>query len=339
MERGRISKTLESRHLLERPRVGAKGNQPIASVEFIWPVNVGEYAKSVVTGLYFHLMHMRSISFFAVTLGYYLTGSFIFSGLYWAVRDEMADPSFPSYIDAFFYSGGRMVGLDGRFDAVGPRASTVALIQAFLAMLSGAVLTGLLYARFASPKSHFHFSDKIVLTSHQGRDALMFRLANNRRGMIKEVEVQVFTLVRKVGPNGQWWGSMTSLELAKSALPQMDMYPWTVIHYIDENSPFYKTEWREVLESVESVIVHAKGFDVVCNGGIYADKVYVTEKIELNRRFKDMISFDQRANGVKHQIVNYRYFHDTVPGASERFEQMAAFGGATSLMEVVSSNE
>ncbi len=37
---------------------------------------------------------------------------------------------------------------------------------------------------------------------------------------------------------------MLSLELAKNALPQMDMYPWTVIHFIDENSPFYKTEWK-----------------------------------------------------------------------------------------------
>ncbi len=202
MERSTRSKTLESRHLLERPRQGNHGNSPIASVEFIWPVDVTEYAKSVATGLYFHLMHMRSLAFFAVTLAYYLTGALVFSGLYWALRDEMADPSFASYVDAFFYSGGRMVGLDGRFDAVGPGASTVALIQAFLAMLSGAVLTGLLYARFASPKSHFQFSNKMVLTTHEGRDALMFRLANHRRGMIKDLEVQVFALVRRQGPNG-----------------------------------------------------------------------------------------------------------------------------------------
>ncbi len=85
--------------------------------------------------------------------------------------------------------------------------------------------------------------------------------------------------------------------------------------------------------------MHAKGYDVVCNGQIYSDKVFVTEKIEINRAFKDMISFTEKGNDVRHQVVNYQYFHDTVPRASIRFEQMTAFGGAASLMEVVSESD
>ncbi len=144
MERNTRESVFESRHLLEHARKSKhEGHSPVASTEFIWPVDVKDSARSVMTGLFFHLMKMSSLAFLAVTLLYYSIGALFFSALYWAARSEM-DPLFSSFLDAFIYSGGRMVGLDGRFDAVGAGASTIALIQAFLAMLSGAVLTGLL---------------------------------------------------------------------------------------------------------------------------------------------------------------------------------------------------
>jgi hypothetical protein len=36
----------------------------------------------------------------------------------------------------------RMVGLDGRFDAFGPGASVISLLQAFLALIGASMLTG-----------------------------------------------------------------------------------------------------------------------------------------------------------------------------------------------------
>lgn len=43
----------------------------------------------------------------------------------------------------------------------------------------------------------------MVLTSHDSKDALIFRMANKRRGIIKEIEVQVFALVRRTMANGK----------------------------------------------------------------------------------------------------------------------------------------
>lgn len=183
------------------------------------------------------------------------------------------------------------------------------------------------------------------------------------KGVIKEVEVQLYGLIRKFGPNGQSWASLTRLELAKDSIPTFDLFPWTVIHYTDvESSPFFgisefKVEFcrfvfeifgsifpaclQDAVAKVESLMVFSKGFDVVCNAGIFAEHVYLMENLKLNRRLKDMISFNEvndKGSIVRHQVVNYAAFHETVAAPSNAFQDHAAFGGASALMEVVSED-
>lgn len=78
-----------------------------------------------------------------------------------------------------------MVGLDGRFDPIGPGVSVISLLQAFGSLLFGAVLTGLLYGRFSSPTNSIVISENAVITQHEGKDCLMFRIANSRQAKIK----------------------------------------------------------------------------------------------------------------------------------------------------------
>ncbi len=89
-------------------------------------------------------------------------------------------------------------------------------------------------------------------------------------------------------------------------------------------------------------MVFAKGFDVICNCGVYAEHTYLTEEVKLNRKLKDCISFqDKQTNSgvTRHQVVNFNFFHDTVPAPSMVFQNAAAFGGASALFEVISEAE
>jgi hypothetical protein len=58
-------------------------------------------------------------------------------------------------------------------------------------------------------------------------------VANRRQSEIKDVSVKVFAVVRK----DDSWTSMVPLKLVKEDMPELSVYPWTVIHYIDEDSP------------------------------------------------------------------------------------------------------
>ena len=179
----------EERHLLERQRsVHHDGHKPVTSIEFLWPWSPRDWAKGVTSGVYFYLMKMQPLSFFLTSFLYYVIISLVFAGLYFSVGSEL-EPRMTSFVDAMLYSMGRMCGLDGRFDALGTGASVISLFQAFLSLLSGAILTGLIYGRFASPKSSFMFSKPCVITTHERKDAIMFRIANSRRGFFFVISV------------------------------------------------------------------------------------------------------------------------------------------------------
>lgn len=179
------------------------GHAPHTRTDFVYPLSPREFVRSLGRGLYWHLMRLPLWLFVLVVLLTYSVLALLFSGLYWAVRDGF-EPALTTFADVFFCAGGRMVGLgkrrvsslsphspptpplsDGRFDAVSSTASLVALLQAFLALVCGAILTGLIYGRFASSSDSIWFSKHAVVTQHEGRDCLMFRIANKRKSKIK----------------------------------------------------------------------------------------------------------------------------------------------------------
>lgn len=150
-------------------KAASSSHIPTTRTEFIWPTSVGEWARGVGRSVYWHLMKMRLWTFLTlVTISYALLSA-CFAGVYFGLSSEF-NPEFPSFADCYFYSGGRMVGLDGRFDAFGSAASFVSLLQAFIALVGASMLTGLLYGRFALPSSDaIMFSDNMVITQHDGK--------------------------------------------------------------------------------------------------------------------------------------------------------------------------
>jgi hypothetical protein len=199
-------------------------------------------------------------------------------------------------------------------------------------MLSAAVLTGLLYARFALPKSSFMFSDCICISKFNGRDALTFRVTNHRQSEIKDVHVKVFAMVRKEN-----WTSLVSLHLEKKFMPELGMFPWTLVHPIDANSPLAVEHWEDV--NVQQILVHISGVDVIVNTVMYDSKSYKIENVRLNHKLRDLISYEtielEDGQRGRKQLVNLKHFHHTVSSPSERFESYSTYGGAAAMMDVV----
>lgn len=197
----------------------------------------------------------------------------------------------------------------------------------------------------------------------------MFRLANARRGKIKDLEVQVSARwrcraarrtridTRATRCTDVWWCAQGFLHGAKGRLhvcgahpasqgkalcvtyntrvaysrirafqslqPSLEQYPWTVMHEIDDDSLFARDSWDAVCASMDLVLVHVKGVDMIVNSQIFAEKAYPLERIKLNMALQDMVKNTDvnTPNGHKerHQVVNYKNFHRVVPRVSERF--------------------
>jgi inward rectifier potassium channel len=188
------------------------------------------------------------------------------------------------------------------------------------------VLTGLIYGRFSLPTNCIMFSKYAVVTDHEGQLSLMFRIANQRQGMIKDCEVQLFATIR----NGNWT-TVKELPLKKSLQHSLGRFPWTLMHSIDEESPFNRATWDEVCRGLDMLFIHVKGVDVIVNAQLYAEHTYGMESVLVNHALTDQVSSktitmpDGRQE--RHQVVNFKNFHKVEARVCERFSEEAVFGG------------
>ena len=63
---------------------------------------------------------------------------------------------------------------------------------------------------------------------------------------------------------------------------------WTLVHPIDEESPFYGRTSDEIAQRGGEVLVLLKGFDESFSQTVYARYSYTEKEIEFGRRFERM---------------------------------------------------
>src|SRR5262249_11892568 len=79
----------------------------------------------------------------------------------------------------------------GRIGNVGLVPDILMTIQAFLGILTIAMMTGLFYARFSRPTARVIFSNKAIIGTHNGKPCLSFRIANERLNQIAEAHMSL----------------------------------------------------------------------------------------------------------------------------------------------------
>jgi inward rectifier potassium channel len=153
--------------------------------------------------------------------------------------------------------------------------------------LSFAVATGLIYGRFAKPRSHIAFSDHALIAPYQDKTALMFRIASYKDNHnLTDVEIKV-NLALQVQENGNASYKFYSLELERNKVDTL-MMNWTVVHPIDEKSPLLDLPEEDYQASDVEVYVQIKGFDDVYSTAVIQRTSYTYEEIIFNAKFVTM---------------------------------------------------
>lgn len=249
--------------------------------------------------LYHILLSLKWRHFFLWTVAGYIFLNLIFGFAYFSLgRSAISGSTVSSELDfltsCFFFSVQTFSTIGyGVMSPIGVPANILVAAEAFTGMLSIAVMSGLLFARFSRPTAKIRFSDVALVNFHRGKLALIFRMANARLNQVAEAEVSVILMRNEVTPEGQSMRVQYDLPLMRKR-SQFFAASWVVAHVIDENSSLYGQNQKSLMESNSEIFVSVTGFDETFSQIIHARFSYLYDEILWQRDFADMVS---RRNG------------------------------------------
>ena len=175
----------------------------------------------------------------------------------------------------------------GRVNPIGDGANVVAAIEAMCGFISFAIVTGLIYGRFAKPVSYLAFSEHAVIAPHSGGTGLMFRLASYKDNhTLTDVDIRVNAALR-LNEDGQAVYRFYDLDLERSRVDSLPMN-WTVVHPIDDRSPLKGLTAEAMRAADVEVYVLVRGFDDVFSNFVLRRTSYTYDEIRFNRKFVPM---------------------------------------------------
>lgn len=243
---------------------------------------------------YHTMLNLSSFRFLSYLVIAYILVNLCFAFIYYMIGVEHLtgiDKSDPlnEFIDVFFFSSQTFTTVGyGRIAPVGFMASLVATFEAFLGLLTFAIATGLFYGRFSRPRAYLRFSDHTVIAPFQEATALMFRLAPYKNNALTDADVIVSTAIEVI-ENGVPKSNFYRLDIQMSKINTLALN-WTIVHKIDENSPFYGFTEEDFKNTDIEIIVQIRAFDEVFSNTVVQRTSYVSDEIVFGAKFVPMYS-------------------------------------------------
>jgi len=174
----------------------------------------------------------------------------------------------------------------GHLNPSGNAANLIASFVAFVGLISFAILTGLSFAKFSKPEAHILFSENILIAPNPLRNderSLQFRMVNTSKNQLIDLEARV-TLTWLENVNGALKRKFERLDLE---LESIHLFPlnWTIIHEIDEASPFYGLTKHEMTARHMELLILVKGFDDTYSQKIHSKRSYGFSDLIEGARF------------------------------------------------------
>lgn len=246
--------------------------------------------------------------FFIVVLCFFLSSAF-FAFIYDAVLGSShfhgieSNTRFGHYWELFFFSAqtSTTVGY-GRINPATNIASFIAVIDALSGVLYFAIVTGLLYGRFSKPIPKVIFSEKGVVAPYKEGFAIMFRLANKLNHQLQNAEVRLIASLI-VDVEGQPVRQYFELELERREIIFLAS-SWTIVHAIDEKSPFFQMTRDEFEHSEPEFMMQLKVYDNSYSQDTFTNTSYRKEEIIWNAKFEKILLAENSINYVDFNKFN-----------------------------------
>jgi inward rectifier potassium channel len=258
---------------------------------------------------YHHLLSLSWWGLIAYITVTYIVVNALFAGAYLALGDAIENARRGSFEDAFFFSVQTMATIGyGKLVPSGFAGNMLVTIESLLGMVTVAVLTGLLFAKFSRPTSRVVFSKYAVVTTNDGVPTLMFRVANERDSMIVEARMRVVLIRAETSREGTPLRRFHDLRLTRGETPIFPL-SWTVSHPLDDQSPLYGVGPKEWETADMEIVCALAGTEESIAQVVQSRFSYTGEDLRWGYRFVDIVAMGEGGR----RVVDYSRFHDVTP--------------------------
>lgn len=242
--------------------------------------------------LYHTLLSMSWKVFLSLVLLLYFLSNVIFGLIYAsfgaeAIVDTSSTPTTSLLVRGFFFSVQTFATIGyGTIHPVGFIPNMLVAIESYYSLIANALITGVVFARFARPTARVIFSNVAVVAPYRGIEALMFRLVNGRSNQLIEVEAKVM-FARFVEENGRVVRRFDFLELERNRVAFFPL-SWTVVHPISEKSPLYGLTLEDLEKSDAEILILLTATDETFAAVVHTRSSYKPGEVKFGRKFVNL---------------------------------------------------
>lgn len=238
--------------------------------------------------LYLFMLNLSWPKFILAVIISNLLINLIFASLYSVagiqnLRNAANSNPLDSYMNAFFFSEQTLTTVG--YGGIVPTSfwsNIIAAAEAMTGLLGFALATGLLYGRFSRPSARILYSKNAIITPYKEITALMFRIANQRHNNLMELDASLlFVYIDKETLNRRY----IDMKLERNFVYFFPL-SWTIVHPIDEDSPFFEKTEEELLKMNAEIIILIKGFDDTFSQVVHSRYSYTSDEILRGVKFQ-----------------------------------------------------
>jgi inward rectifier potassium channel len=266
-------------------------------------------ATPIFHDLFHHFMTVSWPRLFVTLAAFFLVFDLLFGFLYYLVPGCIANLNPPGFAGDFFFSVETLATVGyGEMHPETFYGHSVAMIEIFVGLMSLALITGLMFARFSRPHARFLFTKNAVVRPVSGKPTLMFRAANERQNVVQDASARLRMMRDEITEEGYRLRRIVDLPLLRSQHPMFSL-GWTIMHVIDDASPLISETAETLTNSKTAFILSVSGTDENTGQTLMARSEYSAGDIRWNSTFHDIL--EEAPDGTVH--VDYSKFHDIEP--------------------------
>lgn len=241
---------------------------------------------------YHTMLAMPRWKFLSFILLFYISVNLLFASIYYTAGVDKLNGvtttnEAEKFGQAFFFSAQTLTTVGyGHVSPGNFLMSSIAAIEALVGLLTLAIITSLLYGRFAKPTAYLKFSDNAVIAPYKDITALMLRIAPFKNTALTDVEAKL-TTVMAVEENESITNKFFALQLEMDKISSLPL-SWTIVHPINEESPFYNFS-KEDFENIRGeIFIYIKAFDDMFSNTVVTRSSYIFKEVVFGARFNPM---------------------------------------------------
>lgn len=242
--------------------------------------------------LYHTLLAMRWTSFLLLILLLYFVSNIFFGAAYAilgpsSLVDVSSTPTENLVIRGFFFSVQTFATIGyGTIHPSGIIPNLIVTIESYYSLLANALITGLVFARFARPTAKVIFSDVAVIAPYRGITGLMIRLVNGRSNQLIDVKANVL-YARFVEENGRLVRRFDALKLERENVAFLPL-AWTIVHPITPESPLYGITREEVERTDGELLVLLNAIDETFAAVVHTRSSFKPDEVRVGYKFANI---------------------------------------------------